>query len=201
MNVKDNCLIFTWIWNVLRCWISCQRTTHFHSLKIILIIGMLIQIITLKYNLNCKSNSNIVKSLQNVEKVFLITLTPGLSTLPAWLPWLLPRWLAHDVHVRTYYPQDSPTTVLCYTPTGTFFCFFSSSIRLTPAYYPYQFLSFLIILHVYWVPSGFLVLFQRLSNAVFMYKSSRPRPLCLCIDMWQNFIFSLWISWSRYRCW
>ena len=68
MNVKDNCLIFTWIWNVLRCWISCQRTTHFHSLKIILIIGMLIQIITLKYNLNYKSNSNTVKSLAKCGK-------------------------------------------------------------------------------------------------------------------------------------
>ena len=64
MNVKDNCLIFHMNLKCLKMLNkNCQRTTYFHSLKIILIIDMLIQIITLKYNLNYKSNSNIVKSL------------------------------------------------------------------------------------------------------------------------------------------
>lgn len=65
MNVKDNCLMFHINLKCLKMLSkSCQRTSHFHSLKTILMLGMLVQIITLKYNLKYKSNSNVVKTLE-----------------------------------------------------------------------------------------------------------------------------------------
>ena len=167
MNVKDNCLIFHMNLKCLKMLNkNCQRTTYFHSLKIVLIIDMLIQIITLKYNLNYKSNSNIVKSLAKWGKRIPHNVNPRPLHLASLTSLTLPNWLAHGIHLLTYYPHDSPPLsfvtpqLVCYTPTGTFFCFFSSSIPLTPAYYPYQFLPFLIVLHVYWVPSGFLCYFR-----------------------------------------
>lgn len=161
MNVKDNCLIFHMNLKCLKMLNkNCQRTTYFHSLKIILIIDMLIQIITLKYNLNYKSNSNIVKSLAKWGKRIPHNVNPRPLHLASLTSLTLAQMTCSWYSSSHLLSPRLPTTVLCYTPTGTFFRFFSSSIPLTPAYYPYQFLSFLIVLHVYWIPSGFLCYFR-----------------------------------------
>lgn len=166
---------------------SCQRTIHFHDMENHLIIDLSVQVITLKYNLNYRHNSNMIKTGEKWEKKKNDDVKPRpLHHIPLTsliLAWRACLWCAS-------LPSSPPSSSeMGHTPDRTFTCFFSNCTPLTPAHHPYLFLPSAVMLSTYGVPlnsSHYHVPFHRISCMALCMNTSRSRPLSFHIDTEKN---------------
>lgn len=151
-------LFFTWIWNVLVLKVA-NELSIFMSWKTLLIIDMLVKVITLKYNLSYRHNTNIIKTEekwdQKMDYSWCQTQASYYTSLISLILVRMTCWWCPDL------PTPRPRSLLCCPlsyPHRTLPCFFFNYTPLTPTHHLYQFPPSAIMLSAYRVPLDFFPL-------------------------------------------